>query len=182
MNYSIESIIEQAEQRDHNFAEICRALDELDMPTLERVLVYTVQRREAFNHGNPRIKLVVDEPLPDLEKAKNIVRPVLKREAKEAASADKAVKRNAETRKANTKTSRRREALSHQIADALQSDPKVGVTAKNIAFHTNLRLGTIYAHLKALGAYSNGKGRWWVDKKTYLANFPIAGKKKKKSP
>jgi DNA-binding NarL/FixJ family response regulator len=189
MNYSIESIIEQAEQRDHNFAEICRALDELDTSTLERVLVYAVQRREAFNHGDPRTRFAA-EALPDLEKAKNIVceaealtGTTRRAIARVMARAEKAVrtrnlKRNAKARKANAKRPRR-EDLSHQVAEVLRSDPKAGVTAKDIASATKIRLGTVYTYLKAIGAYSNGKGRWWIDKKAYLANFPIAGKKKK---
>jgi hypothetical protein len=144
------------------------------MPTLERTLAYAARRREAFNRGDPRIKLVVDEPLPDLEKAKNIVREAVTRAEKARTR-----KRNAKTRTKRAATKKRFSPGALKVAEVLRSDPKAGVTPDDIASTTKLQLGTVYAYLRALDAYSNGKGRWWTDKKTYLANFPIAGKKKK---
>jgi hypothetical protein len=131
--------------------------------------------------ADPRIKLVVDEALSsDIVRAATALDIV--QEA--AARAEKAVR--TKTRKANAKKRPRRRndaprgiALRHVIAEALRSDPKAGATAKDIASTAKIRLSTVYTYLKAIGAYSNGKGRWWFDKKTYLANFPIAGKKKK---
>jgi acetyl/propionyl-CoA carboxylase alpha subunit len=190
MSYSIESIIEQAEQRDHNFTEICRALEELDMPTLERVLVYAVQRREAFNHGDPRTRFA-NEALPENFIRKATAEDIVREAITLAEKTVRTRKRNAKTRKGNAKTrkiytknaatKRPFSAGLLKVAWALPTTVLGSSTAKDIASATKLRLGTVYAHLRALGAHSNWKGGWWIDKnkKDHLASFPIAGKKKK---
>jgi hypothetical protein len=192
MNCSIQSLIEQSEQRDHNFAELCKAIDELDVPTLERTLAYAARRREAFMRGDPRIKLVVDEPSSDATLSSDIARAATALDIvhEAAARVEKPVKtrRNAKTRKGNAKTrkiytknaatKKLFSAGAIKVAWALPTTALGSSTAKDIAFATKLRLGAVYVHLKALDAHSNRKGGWWIDKnkKDYLANFK--GKKK----
>lgn len=145
---NLQNIVDEARLRDSAVVEICKALDELDAPALERILVYVVDKINMKQIA--LAAAVIGGGGAFLEEAK---------------SDDS--KKN--TRKANATKKKKAEKkpIHDLITAALRSDEK-GMTVEGIRNYTALSKSAIYTQLKKLGAYSNGKGRWWVDRKSYL--------------
>jgi hypothetical protein len=167
--------------RDAAVAELCRAIDELDEQTLQRILVYAVDRLEQFSHGDPRVKLVRNpDGTPQITQLEEAI--FYKKETeKRIARAEKGVrtrKANKAKKEAAKKTTKPINAGAYRVREELAAAEN-GITSKQLSERTKLVMSAVYYHLKRLGAYSNGKGLWWADKKTYLARFPIAGRGKK---
>jgi hypothetical protein len=170
---NLQSIIDSANFRTNAVAELTHAINELDVPGLEQILALVAERIESKTGAMKRAREVLEE-----EQKKREAFDLKAHVAKTIARAEKGVrtrKANAAKKKVEAKTSIRGRA----ITDALKSDPKAGISVKAICAHTQLSISNVYAQLKKLGAYSNGQGLWWADKKAYLARFPIAGRGKK---
>ena len=56
---NLESIISASRMRDNAVAELCKAIDELDLAALHRIVAYAASRIEAIEHydlvGDPRV-------------------------------------------------------------------------------------------------------------------------------
>jgi hypothetical protein len=173
---NLQSIIDQSKMRDNAVAELCRAIDELDQAALQRVLAHVADRlqggvihaRETSPLG--RSILEAERRTEDFNHKAHVAKTIARAE------------RGVRTRKANAAKKKAEAGASirgRAVIDALKSNPKAGISVKAICNGTGLSVSNVYAQLKKLGAYSNGEGLWWTDKKTYLARFPIAGRGKK---
>jgi predicted Zn-ribbon and HTH transcriptional regulator len=175
---NLQSIIDSANFRTNAVAELTHAINELDVPGLEQILALVAERIESKTGAMKRAREVLEE-----EQKKREAFDHKAHVAKTIARAEKGVR----TRKANkakkiaAKKTKPINAGAYRVREELAAAEN-GITSKQLSERTKLVSSAVYYHLKHLGAYSNGAGLWWTDKKMYLARFLIAkrgGKAKK---
>lgn len=200
---NLQSIIDNSRMRDNAVAELCKAIDELDEATLHRVIAYAAARIESIEHYGQTPEARQDAKNRNFATVyaadpKDIIKALRDNTAAAAAAkriaraekgvrtrrrnAAKAKKSKAKLKSAKPNVNATKGAANARIIETLLLNATQGISANDLIVRAHVAHPTLYKHLKKLGAYSNGAGLWWLDKKTYLARFPIAGSKKSSRP